>query len=159
MDSNKDIASAEAPFYIHVEAIPVIVDSGGKFPETEIVSSLESPIKTKDIIIRFEGTDSQGRSIRRFKWRLDGGQWTETNETSVTFPNLSNGRHLFEVKAIDIDGNEDLIPAEVPFEVFIEEQFPDTRITDYPKDLVKTPYLTFKFFASSAASSKLISLV
>ena len=53
MDGNKDLASAEAPFYIHVEK--VIVDSGKKLPETEIVSSLERPIKTKNVIIQFKG--------------------------------------------------------------------------------------------------------
>jgi len=135
-DRNEDPTPAE-----------VLFEVAEQFPETSITKMPESLVKTTYTIFQFSGRDLQTPTDKlRYSWRIDGKPWPPfSNETEVRFNDLSNGQHLFEVKAIDTDGNEDPTPKEAPFEVLIEEQAPDTQITDYPKDLVKTQYVMFKF--------------
>jgi len=135
-DGNEDPTPAGASFEVEEQ-----------FPETFIAKMPESPVKTANTTIQFSGKDLQTPTDKlRYSWRIDGKPWSDSSvKTSAVLTDLSNGWHLFEVKAIDTDSNEDPIPKASSFEVSIEEQFPDTQITYYPKDLVKTQYVMFKF--------------
>jgi diguanylate cyclase (GGDEF)-like protein len=69
----------------------------------------------------FSGTDKwkqtpSGRLL--FSWRLDGGPWSPFSPTrSASFKHLSAGRRLFEVRAMDRNGNVDPSPAAFEFSV------------------------------------------
>ncbi len=135
-DNNDDPTPAEASFEVEEQ-----------FPETFIAKMPKSPVKTASITFQFFGRDLQTPMDKlRYSWHVDGEFWSHpSTKTIAVLTDLSNGRHLFEVKAIDTNGNEDPTPVGERFEVLIEEQFPDTKIIDYPKDIVKTPYVMFKF--------------
>ncbi|HSV87613.1 MAG TPA: response regulator [Bacteroidales bacterium] len=53
-----------------------------------------------------------------FSYRLNQGEWSEfTDQTSLMLTNLNTGRHLFEVRARDLDFNIESQPASVSFYV------------------------------------------
>jgi len=135
-EDNDDPDPAEA--YFEVER---------QFPETFITQMPEDPVKTTNATFQFSGSDLQTPTNRlRYSWRIDNERWSDpSKETIAVLTDLSAGQHLFEVKAIDANGNKDPNPAAKPFEVSIEEQFPDTRITHCPREPVKTPCMIFKF--------------
>ena len=133
-----------------------MVDSALRLPETLILNAPESPIKTSDFTFQFNGRSSIiPEDQLRYSWRLDNGKWSVPSpETLVTLRNLSNGLHLFEVRAIDADGNEDPTPARVMFEVEIALRLPDTLILNAPKGLVETSDYTFQFSGKSSIIPK-----
>ena len=131
-----------------------------QFPNTEIVSLPEELIETEDITIKFRGSDLQTKSDKlRYAWRVDKNKWgLPQRETVVTLKNLSKGRHLFEVIAIDTDDNEDKTPAlawlvigdtrtELPPKT-VDEQFPNTEIVNLPEGPIETEDITIEFRGS-----------
>src|SRR5207237_286698 len=53
-----------------------------------------------------------------FSWRLGGAAWSAfAPVTSATLTDLAEGQHVFEVKARDRAGNEDLTPARRAFRI------------------------------------------
>jgi len=148
-DDNEDPTPAEASFEVEEQ-----------LPETLITKWPEDPVKTENTTIQFSGRDWQTPTEELlYSWRIDGKSWSDpSRETIAVLPELSNGPHLFEVKAIDGDGNEDSSPMQVSFEVSIEEQlpdtqteitdkfeqFPDTNIINPPKDPIKSPDFIFQ---------------
>ena len=84
-------------------------------PETAIESALEEVSPQGNIFLRWSGRDmwddTPPRELR-YQWRIDGGDWSPVVErTDRTFTSLPGGRHTFEVRAIDRDGNIDPDPA------------------------------------------------
>ena len=124
------------------EQVSFQVVLGILLPETQITNAPKETVKKADYTFNLKGSD-----IPRYKWRLDGEKkWHETKGTSVTVPKLSDGRHLFEAKAINQNGSEDPTPARVSFEVTVEK--PDTKIINAPKETVKTEDYTFELRGS-----------
>jgi len=145
-DYNEDPIPAEAAFEVEEQ-----------LPNTFIVRTPESPVETVNAIFEFFGKDLQTPPHElRYSWSIDGKSWSyPSTKTRADVQNLSSGQHIFEVKAIDRDGNEDPTPVKIPFE--ISEQFPDTKIEVFPKDFIKTQHAVFKFtgYDSQTEKSKL----
>jgi signal transduction histidine kinase/CheY-like chemotaxis protein len=84
------------------------------------LNSREAP-PSGDIRVVFSGMDKwkQTTSDRLlFSYRLDGGVWSPFLEpSSAMFRQLGRGRHLFEVRAMDRNGNVSLQPAVLQFRV------------------------------------------
>lgn len=81
-------------------------------PDTRIISK-HDVITAEDVIVRFKGFD-RGTPAQAFRYsfRVDAGEWsafTASEETSLF--GLNEGRHVFEVRAADNDGNIDASPA------------------------------------------------
>ena len=91
------------------------------FPETEITGWLDEVPQPGSISLVWAGVDSWHSTPKgelQYAYRLDGGDWSPfSGETQKSFFRLPSGHHRFEVKARDLDFNEDLTPALVRFTV------------------------------------------
>ena len=94
-------------------------------PETTILSG--PPPTTSDRAPSFGlGTDEDGAT---FECRVDGGAFSPCQSPTV-MPQLADGAHTFEARAVDAAGNADATPAARTFTVDTEP--PDTTITAGP---------------------------
>lgn len=75
-------------------------------PGTRITHGPSGTVHTRRATIRF--TSNEPGST--FRCRLDGGRWRQC-ESAQFYGGLRDGRHVFEVKAIDSSGNADPTPA------------------------------------------------
>ena len=75
------------------------------------------------IVVKFGGRDRWNiTSSRRllFSYRLDTGEWSPFNDTgTVSFNELSPGRHYFQVRAMNRAGNIDPNPAKLDFAIVL----------------------------------------
>ena len=95
----------------------VIVDNTS--PETEITGGPGGALAAQSATLTFRGTDNLTPTTSlQFAWRLDDGPPSAySTDTTVTLTTLAPGRHLFEVRARDLAGNEDATPAQWTFNV------------------------------------------
>jgi serine phosphatase RsbU (regulator of sigma subunit)/ligand-binding sensor domain-containing protein len=67
------------------------------------------------VTIRWRGRDWWDRTSREhllYKWRVDNGTWSPLRDSRIhTFERISSGSHVFEVAAVDQEGNVDRIGA------------------------------------------------
>ena len=94
---------------------PVIVDNTP--PTTEITSGPPATITQPTAVFAFAGTDNlTPASSLQFAWSLDGGPPSGYGTVAAaTVGPLPPGRHVFEVRARDLAGNEDPSPARREF--------------------------------------------
>lgn len=86
-------------------------------PETEIVAgpAPNAVVDGSSATFSFTGSDLASPEIR-FQTRIDGGPWSNvTIATNATRGGLTDGPHVFEVRAVDLAGNVDPSPATRPF--------------------------------------------
>lgn len=69
-------------------------------PEVRIVS-LPDPSIELPVIIEYEVVKRQQDSRLLFQWRVDSGRWNNTSDTKVVLWSLEDGKHVFEVRAIE----------------------------------------------------------
>lgn len=79
-----------------------------------------------DVTIEWSGVDDDG-SVVDYEWTLDDTLAGETDETSYTILDVSQGDHVFEVAAVDDDGENDESPAVCSFTAS-EQQGPVERV-------------------------------
>ena len=131
MDGNKDITPAKVPFYILKPMLTSVTPRTQQLPETTI-TKLESPVKTKNFTIYFQGTNAQ-----RYEWilynvendRKEKKESGETSETSVELNNLSNGSYLFVVRV------EYKVLVEIYFQVNLEAASPPVTVEEKTPDV------------------------
>ena len=85
-------------------------------PET-VLASLPATVCSLPLALSWSGSDDTTVSAAlQFAWRLDGAPWSPfATGTSLTCTQLAEGAHVFQVKARDVAGNEDLTPASRTF--------------------------------------------
>ena len=94
-------------------------------PQTTIASGPNGPTNDNTPTFSFNGSDevtSEANLLYSYKVDdddgVDEGQWSSYSpDTSVTLPNLSDGKYIFYVKAKDEAKNEDGSPAQQSFTV------------------------------------------
>jgi len=76
-------------------------------------------ISTNTATVCWRGADDQTPvADLRYSWRLDSGAWQPFSfATCANLTGLSDGAHVFQVKARDLAGNEDPTPAQCSFTV------------------------------------------
>lgn len=92
-------------------------------PET-VLSRAKNPSEVPhdgDVRFLFSGVDQWKQSPADrllFSYRLDGGEWTEfSNDNLAEYQGLEHGEHVFEVRAMDLNLNQDTTPASLQFSV------------------------------------------
>ncbi|MCZ6633824.1 MAG: ATP-binding protein [bacterium] len=82
-------------------------------PETALESGAEQVSWRENFLLTWSGKDNNTPQDRmRYQWRLDSGMWIPLSKrTDQMLSSLSLGRHRFEVRAVDQDGNVDPTPA------------------------------------------------
>ena len=117
-------------------------------PETTIDSGPPSP--TGDPTPTFAFHSSEGDST--LECRVDGGSFSTCTSPKTTAA-LSDGSHIFRVRAKDPNGNADLTPASRTFTV--DTTAPDTSIISGPAQGSTTndPTPTFGFSSSESGAS------
>jgi len=94
-------------------------------PETVIPSDMNSheAIPRGELQFVFEGHDKWDNTLDdrlQYSYRFDENSWTPfENKTIVRKVGLSRGPHVFEVRAMDMNGNIDQSPASWPFTVLL----------------------------------------
>ena len=90
-------------------------------PETSITMFTEEVSPAGNTLIEWEGNDYFAQSAQKdlmFSYKLDNEEWSPyIKENHFTFINLKNGKYTLQVKARDLDLNEDPSPAIIEFEV------------------------------------------
>ncbi len=101
-------------------------DADTEAPATEILSREFDHGKIQEdaiVTIRFRGRDKWDQTLPDFllfSWRLDEQGWHSFQpETIVALPGMSLGRHVFQVRAIDHNGNVEMSPAELEFNIVV----------------------------------------
>ena len=86
-------------------------------PDTLLVEHPARDITETAAIFTFAASDIFS-PVLEFSWRLDAAEWSPyQGGTSVALERLAAGRHVFEVRARDLAGNEDVTPARWEFQV------------------------------------------
>jgi signal transduction histidine kinase/ligand-binding sensor domain-containing protein len=84
-------------------------------PETFLEPASDRVSSAGNILLRWSGRDLwEDTPFRemRYQWRMDGVAWSSwTDRADHTFTELASGKHTFEVRAVDRDGNVDATPA------------------------------------------------
>jgi len=70
-------------------------------PEVRIVSTPDKLSEGPDIVVEYEVVKREEGSQLSFQWRLDNGKWHDTLDTKVFFSFLDDGKHVFEVRAVE----------------------------------------------------------
>jgi ELWxxDGT repeat protein len=117
---NVDASPAERAFTIDTTA-----------PDTQIASGPSGLVKKKSASFSFSSTEASAV----FECSLDGAGWTAC-VSPRTYTGLSDGRHTFNVRAVDQAGNVDATPSSSAFT--IDTRAPQTKIIKHPKKLVRT---------------------
>lgn len=101
-------------------------DADTDAPQTEILSTEFDHAKIQEdavITLHFRGRDKWDQTLPDlllFSWRLDEHEWSAFQpETVVAVSGLGLGRHVFQVRAIDHNGNVENPPAELEFNVVV----------------------------------------
>jgi uncharacterized repeat protein (TIGR01451 family) len=115
-------------------------------PETELVDGPEAVLC--DDAVTFSYRAPYDPSVTAFRCRIDGGEWQRCDGGTFTAEGLAEGRHTFEVEAIDGVGNVDPTSASVSFVVDLTP--PDTRLTLTPEDPSQSGRAAFAFSASES---------
>lgn len=115
------VASRGETTYSHVQLYAKLFrrpDYDGEAPTTNLV---EKPTAlTGPRVFRFvaSGTDDlTPESLVRFRWRVDSGVWSSPRFSAARNIELKEGTHTIEVKAVDLNGNEDSSPSSFTVDV------------------------------------------
>jgi Ca2+-binding RTX toxin-like protein len=88
-------------------------------PDTSITSGPNGPTNNTAPTFTFTGSDSRTTTANlKYQYQLDSGGWSSAStSTTANLTGLSEGAHLFEVRAVDEAGNVDANPAQRSFTV------------------------------------------
>jgi ELWxxDGT repeat protein len=114
-------------------------------PETQITSGPSGATADSTPTFTFS-SDEAGT----FQCSVDGGAMSACSSPS-TLAALTDGAHIFRVRAIDSSANVDATPASRAFSV--DTTAPNTRIASGPSGFVRTRRATFSFSSSETSSS------
>ena len=117
-------------------------------PDTTIDSKPSNPSTSGSASFGFSGTDG-GSGVASFQCQLDGGGFSACT-SAKSYSGLSDGSHIFEVRAIGGDTNADPTPAS--FTWTIDTAPPDTTIDGKPADPSGSGSASFSFGGTDAGT-------
>jgi hypothetical protein len=122
-------------------------------PETQIDSHPDSLSASAAASFALSGSDGTGSGVASFECRRDSTEasaWASCSSPQ-SYSALSDGAHVFQVRAIDLAGNADPSPA--AFGWTVDTTPPTVTVDSGPSGLTNDPTPTFAFHASEAGSS------
>ncbi len=134
--------------YLQVERVegPPVDGGGDKTPPvTTIASKPSALVNSGSATLGFSSSESNSR----FECSLDGGNFTPC-ASPKSYSGLANGRHTFQVRAIDAAGNVDPVGATAVWTV--DTRKPVTTIASKPSALVNSGSATLGFSSSESNS-------
>ncbi|HYH59460.1 MAG TPA: hypothetical protein VD790_09605 [Thermoleophilaceae bacterium] len=114
-------------------------------PETTIASGPDSTITDTTPAFEFSG----GATATSFECRIDVAAFAACT-SPFTSPPLSDGPHVFEVRAVDVEGDADQSPASRAFTV---DTTAETTIDSGPAGTTSDPKPTFSFSSPDAGAT------
>ncbi len=117
-------------------------------PATQITSGPTGVISIRNATFTWSGSDPDGQ-VTSYQYRVDGGSWVTTVQTSKTFTNLTKGMHSFSVRAVDDDGLKDLSPPVRSFEVYFTSN-PETHLLRATNGTVEGQTASFQWYGTDA---------
>ena len=130
IDSAGNIDTNPAGYIWRIDATP---------PETTITSYPANPTSSTIAIFQFN-CDEEPCS---FECKLNTGSWEPCSSPQI-YTGISEGSHIFYVRAIDSAWNVDLTPANYNWTV-MDTTPPDTTITSHPPKVDNSTYAIFEF--------------
>ena len=121
-------------------------------PDTS-VSGPEGVVTSSTVELSFSSTEARST----FECRLDGGAWGPCSAAGLaasgsrSYADLSEGPHLFEVRASDDAGNQDVSPA--ARELVVETGPPDTFLDEVPEHPINGPSARWQFSSNDPRAS------
>jgi hypothetical protein len=116
-------------------------------PDTELTRSPDSATADRTAAFEYRGLALGGSDVARFECRLDGGAWGGCDD----YANLADGRHEFEVRAVDAAGNADATPATHTWTV--DTVAPQTAIGSAPDAVTASRMATFTYSGDPLAGT------
>ncbi|MCA9664065.1 MAG: hypothetical protein KC503_00710 [Myxococcales bacterium] len=116
-------------------------------PATSIVEAPNGIVGPAMIKIVVTGNDNETpAALLRYRYRLDGGQWSETTYNRRIDVVAAAGQHEVEIAAVDQQGNVDSSPVRVVYSV--DENPPDLQVSKVPPNVLEEPTATVHFSGS-----------
>ena len=103
----------------------------------------------------FEYSGDSLISFVAFRCSLDGGPWESCTTQPRRYQDLAYGHHVFEVAAVDADGDRDPTPARWEWDIYPQ---PETTITDGPPATTTDTSAQFAFSSNQPGSTFLCKL-
>lgn len=122
-------------------------------PDTSIVSTPANPSRSSSASFAYSSSEAGSR----FECALGGAGFAPCPAGGISYRDLANGGYTFAVRAIDVAGNVDSVPASYSWTVAATA--PTTRFTSAPAGAVKAPgrkrsaRVSFGFAASQPGST------
>ena len=110
-------------------------------PDTTITSHPNKLDNQRTARFTFSSNDPNSK----FRYKLDSGSWKDNLDGRKTFYDLIDGKHLFQVKAIDAAGNDEDVES---FDWVIDATDPITYIDSGPIGVVSDRTASFTFSSS-----------
>jgi uncharacterized repeat protein (TIGR01451 family) len=133
IDGAGNVDATPASYMWTVDATP---------PDTTINSNPTNLSNSSSASFTFSGSDTGGSGVASFECKLDAGSFAACTSPQ-TYNNLSDGSHIFEVRAIDNAGNTDASPASYTW--VVDTTAPDTTIAANPTNPSSTSSASFSF--------------
>lgn len=142
-DPNTTCAATSLQFRIEVPS-----DRPDTFIDTPPSPAAGSTVRSNDAIFRYRSDEAPVT----FECRLNGGAYADCTSQPKPYTDLPDGRYTFEVRARDVDGNEDLTSAARTWT--IDATPPETTITSGPTGVItNVSRATFGFASNEEGST------
>ncbi len=112
-------------------------------PDTTITSAPPSPTKNSTLTYQFTSNEK----ALRFECSFNGSGYSTCTSPHSIGP-VADGRHTFNVRAVDLAGNIDASPATNA--VTVDTSAPDTTITSEPESPTTSTTLAFEFTSNES---------
>ena len=123
-------------------------------PDTTITSGPNGSTNNTAPTFTFSGRDNVTTANLKYQYRLDSGGWSAAStSTTANLTGLSEGGHLFEVRAVDEAGNVDAAPAHSSFTVDTTQPMVKSTTPSGPKRVARGTDLTASFSEKMGAST------
>jgi hypothetical protein len=119
-------------------------------PSTDIDSAPVAVTNLGTATFKYRGSDGLS-GVSKFECRLDGGTFSTCPGSGKTYSDLAEGRHTFDVRAVDVAGNPDGTPATMSWT--IDTTDPGTAVASSPDPVTAATSAAFTYQGDAGTGS------